>query len=105
MYQLDFELQIKLQFIQSYSSEKLKKTFYSSQILGAYKNSNNQKKARLKRLIQYSFQQALEHKIIQDHCQIEFKSKKIKTRSIQMQELSPLLIGQSEVINFYERLF
>jgi hypothetical protein len=104
-YQKDFELQIKLQFIQSYSTENLKKTFYSKQILDEYKHTNNQKKAQLKRLIQYSFQQALKHKIIQNDCQIEFKNKKRKTQSIQIQKLTSLLIGQSERINFYERLF
>ena len=74
-------------------------------MLDEYKHNNNQKKAQLKRLIQYSFQQALKHKIIQSHCQIEFKNKKMKTKSIQIQELTSLLIGQSEVIHFYERLF
>ena len=48
-YQKDFELQIKFQFIQSYSSEKLKKTFYSNQLLGEYKHNNNQKRAQFKR--------------------------------------------------------
>jgi len=28
----------------------------------------------------------------------------MKTKSIQIQQLNPLLIGQSEVINFYEQL-
>lgn len=36
-YQKDFELEIKLQFIQSYSNESLQKTFYSHQILEQYK--------------------------------------------------------------------
>lgn len=104
-YQKDFELQIKLQFIQSYSSQNLKKTFYLNQILGQYKHVNNQKKAQLKRLIQESFQQALKHKIIQNYCQIEFKNKKRKTQYLQIQDLNPLLIGQSNTIDFYERLF
>ena len=104
-YQKDFELQIKLQFIQSYSTENLEKTFYSNQILDRYKKANNQKKAQLKRFILYSFQQALKHKIIQNYCQIEFKNKKRKTQFVQIQKLDPLLIGQSDTINFYERLF
>jgi len=104
-YQKDFELQIKLQFIASYSTENLKKTFYSNQILDKYKHTNNQKKARLKQLVQHSFQQALKHKIIQNDCYIEFKNKKRKTQAIQIEKLTPLLIGQSERIHFYERLF
>lgn len=58
-------MQIKLQFIQSYSTETLEKTFYSKQILDKYK----------------------------------------KTPFVQIQKLNSLLIGQSDRINFYERLF
>lgn len=70
-YQKDFELEIKLQFIQSYSNESLQKIFYSHQILEQYKNNNNKKKAQF----------------------------------IEIQKLTPLLIGQSQVIHFYEQLF
>lgn len=87
-YQKDFELQIKLQFIQSYSSQKLKKTFYSNQLLDQYKQANNQKK-----------------KIIQKHCQIEFKNKKRKAQSSPIQELNTLIISQSDTINYYQRMF
>ena len=75
-YQKDFELEIKLQFIQSYSNESLQKIFYSHQILKQYKNNNNKKKAQFKQYIQHLFQQALKHKIIQNNLQIEFKNKK-----------------------------
>jgi hypothetical protein len=47
IYQKNLELQIKLQFIQSYSTESLKKPFYLNQILNRYKEVNNQKKAQL----------------------------------------------------------
>jgi hypothetical protein len=104
-YQHDFELQIKLQFIQSYSTKNLKKTFYLEQILDQYKQANNQKKAKIKKNIQHIFHQALEHRMVQDNCQIKFKSKKRKTQSIQIQNLTPLLIGQSEKIYFYEKIF
>lgn len=101
--QNDLELQVKLHFIQIYSSQNLNKTFYSNQILEKYKHANNQKKSQLKQLIQHVFQQALKYKIIQKNCQIEFKNKKIQL--IQVQELTPLCIGQIETINFYERIF
>ena len=68
IYQKNFELEIKLQFIQSYSNESLHKTFYSHQILEQYKNNSNKK----------------------------------KTQFIEIQKLSFLLIGQSQVIHFYE---
>ena len=104
-YQKDFELEIKLQFIQSYSNESLQKIFYSHQILEQYKNNNNKKKAHLKQYIQHLFQQALKHKIIQNNLQIQFKNKKKKTQFIEIQKLTPLLIGQSQLIHFYEQLF
>lgn len=98
-------MEIKLQFIQSYSNESLQKFFYPHQILEQYKNNNNKKKAQLKQYIQHLFQQALKHKIIQNKLQIKFKNKKKKTQFIEIQELTPLLIGQSQVIRFYEQLF
>ena len=104
-YKKDFELEIKLQFIQSYSNESLQKIFYSHQILEQYKNNNNKKKAQFKQYIQHLFQQALKHKIIQNNLQIEFKNKKKKTQFIEIQKLTLLLIGQSQVIHFYEQLF
>ena len=104
-YKKDFELEIKLQFIKSYSSERLQKTFYSHQILEQYKNNNNKKKTHLKKYIQYLFQQALKYKIIKNNLQIEFKNKKKETKLIEIQKLTPLLIGQSQVIRFYEKLF
>lgn len=101
-YQKDFELEIKLQFIQSYSNESLQKTFYSHQILEQYKNNNNKKKAQIKQYIQHIFQQALKYKIIQNNLQIELKK---KTQFIEIQKLCPLIIGQSHVIHFYEQFF
>ena len=98
-------MRIKLQFIQSYSTEKLQKTFYSRQILDHYQHTNNRKNRQLKESIQDYFQQALKYKIIKSDCQLEFKNKKIKTQPIQVQKLTPLLIGQSEKIYFSEVLF
>ena len=43
--------------------------------------------------------------MVQDNCQIKFKSKKRKAQSIQIQDLTPLLTGQSEKIYFYEKIF
>ena len=85
--ELQTSLHSKLQF------SKLKKTFYSNQILEKYKHANNQKKAQLKQLIQYLFQQALKYKIIQKDCQIEFKNKKIQF--IPIQHLTPFLLDKS----------
>jgi hypothetical protein len=101
-YQKYFELEIKLQFLQSYTTQSLHKTFYSQQILDQYKNNNNKKKAQIKRFIQHIFQQAFKDKIIQNNCQIEFKNKKNKKLiQVEVQKLNPLLIGQSQVLHFY----
>jgi hypothetical protein len=104
-YQLDFELQIKLQFIQSYSTQNLKKAFSLDQILDQYKQANNQKKAQIKLHIHYTFDQALKYGMIQDNCQIKFKNKTRKIQFIPIRNLTSLLIGQSEKIYFYEKLF
>jgi len=103
-YQYDFELQVKLHFIQTYSSQSLKKTFYVNKILDQYKHSNHKKKAQVKHLIKYTFQQALADKIIQDYCRVEFKDKIRKSQSIEIKKLNNLIIGQSDTINFYELL-
>jgi hypothetical protein len=103
-YQYDFELQVKLHFIQIYSSQSLKKTFYVNKILDQYKHSNNKKRAQVKDLIKYIFQQALAHKIIQDYCRVEFKDKVRKSQSIEIKKLNNLIIGQSDTIDFYELL-
>jgi hypothetical protein len=97
------ELQIKLQLIEGYSTENLKKVFYTDQVLSKYKRANNKKKSLIKLHIQDTFYQALKHQMIQDNCQMKFKNK--KTQSIQILNITPLLIGQSEKIYFYEKLF
>jgi hypothetical protein len=98
-------LEVKLHFIQTYSSQTLTKTFYVNKILDQYKNNNNQKKAQIKQLIQDSFKQALVNKIIQDHYQVEFKNKERKPQFIKIEKLNNLIIGQTDVINFYESAF
>jgi hypothetical protein len=105
IYQNNFELEVKLHFIQTYSSQTLTKTFYVNKILDQYKNNNNQKKAQIKQLIQDSFKQALVNKIIQDHYQVEFKNKERKPQFIKIEKLNNLIIGQTDVINFYESAF
>jgi len=104
-YKKDFELEVKLHFIQTYSSQSLTKTFYVKKILDQYKKNNNQKKAQMKPFIQDSFQQTLVNKIIQDSCQVEFKKKERKPQIIKIEKLNNLIIGQINVINFYETAF
>tara|TARA_Y100000385_G_scaffold18768_1_gene18817 strand:+ start:12863 stop:14356 length:1494 start_codon:yes stop_codon:yes gene_type:complete len=104
-YQRDFELQIKLHFIQNYGSQSLKKTFYVHKIMECYKSANNHQKARTKRLIKVSLQQALAYKMIQNYCEVEFIKPARKSKLMKINQLSPLIIGQSSTIKFYELLF
>ena len=55
--------------------------------------------------LEYTFDQALECGMIQDNCQIKFKNKTRKIQFIPIRNLTSLIIGQSETIYFYEKLF
>lgn len=90
-----------IKVITNRSFQSLTKTFYVNKILDQYKNNNNQKKAQVKQLIQDSFKQALVNKIIHAHCRVEFKNKKRKPQFIKIEKLNNLIIGQTDVINFY----
>ena len=45
------------------------------------------------------------NKIIQDHYQVEFKNKERKPQFIKIEKQNNLIIGQTNVINFYESAF
>jgi len=70
--------------------------------LNQYKKNNNQKKTQIKQLIHESFRQALVSKIIQDDCQVEFKNKERKPQFIKIEKLNNLILGQTDVVDFYE---
>ena len=55
--------------------------------------------------LEYTFDQALEYRMIQDNCQIKIKNKTRKIQFIPIRNLTSLIIGQSETIYFYEKLF
>lgn len=104
-YKKDFELQVKLHFIQTYGSQRLKKTFYVNKVMEHYKSSNNHKKSQIKHLIKDSLQQALGYKIIQNYCEVEFRNPTRKSKLMEINQLSSLIIRQSNAINFYESSF
>ena len=91
---------MRVEFIKTFSSNDLEKCFHFREFFHTYKISN-QKKAQIKQHIQHTFHKTLEHQMIQDNCQIKFKNKKRKTQYIQLRNITPLLIGQSEIIYFY----
>jgi len=97
----NFLVNIKLLFIESYSSSAVEKQIQIKTFLSQFRRSN-QKKAQIKQLIQDSFQQALVNKIIQDHCQMEFKNEERKSQCIRIEKLNNLIIVQTDVVNFYK---
>lgn len=104
-YQKDFELQVKLHFIKVYGSRSLKKTFDVHKIMEYYQKNNNHKKSQIKQLIQDSLQQALVYKMIQNDCEVEFINTMRKPKLMNINQLTPLIVGQSYAINFYELSF
>lgn len=70
-----------------------------------YKSTNNHKKAQIKHLIKDSLQQALAYKMIQNYCEVEFVNPTRKSKLMEINQLSPLIIGQSSILKFYELLF
>ena len=106
VYKKDFELQIKFKFIQSFTNKSLTKTFQSGKIFRHYKNANNQKKAQIKQFILSFLQQLLKYKYIQASCKVQFKNKNKKKifKLVLIQQLTPLLIGQTENIYLFEQL-
>ena len=69
-----------------------------------YQNINNHKKAQIKQLIEDSLQQALEYKMIQNYCEVEFGNPIRKAKIMNINQLSRLIVGQSKSIRFYEVL-
>ena len=63
-----------------------------------YKSTNNHKKAQIKHVIKDSLQQALPYKTIQNYCEVEFINPTRKSKLMEINQLSPLIIGQSSII-------
>lgn len=68
-------------------------------------SSKYHKKAQVKKHIQYTFHQALEHRMIQDNCQIKFKNKKRKHNILKYEILLPYLLDKVKQYIFMKNYF
>lgn len=98
-YQTDHQLQVKLQIIQAISTHSLEKKFYVNYFLSQF-NVSKQKQAYIKKLIVQEFNSLQQKSFIQNQFQLITKSGIIQ----KVNKLTPLKIGQSELILFYENL-
>ena len=64
-YQDKYDMQIKLQIMQSFANTSLKKKFNVLEFMNRFQNTPNQTKAYIKNLIIKAFQALLYHKLIQ----------------------------------------
>jgi hypothetical protein len=98
-YQTNHELKVKLRIIQCMSTNNLEKVFHATDFLKQF-NVSTQKQAHIKKLIVQSFHQLQEDNRIQNQFKLITKSGRIK----EINKISPLRVGQSKTILFYEKL-
>jgi hypothetical protein len=98
-YQTNNELQVKLRIIQCMSINSLEKVFHAADFLEQF-NVSTQKQAHIKKLIVQSFNELQDDNRIKNKFKLMTKSGLIK----EMNKISPLRVGQSKMILFYEKL-
>ena len=108
-YQDKYDMQIKLQIMQSFANTSLKKKFNISEFLGRFQNTPNQTKAYIKNRIISTFQELLYHKLIQTNIALhvlgnkrENESRLQKTLHIELKQLTSLLIGKATTLHYFE---
>ena len=94
-----YDLQIKLRIIESLSTVPLEKLFHAELFLQQF-NTSASKKASIKKNVVKLFNQLQMTGIIQSHYKLIKKSNLI----IEVNSLTPLLVGQTKTIYFYENL-
>ena len=94
-----YDLQIKLRIIESLSTVPLEKLFHAELFLQQF-NTLASKKASIKKNVVKLFNQLQMTGIIQSHYKLIKKSNLI----IEVNSLTPLLVGQTKTIYFYENL-
>lgn len=104
-------MQIKLQIIKSFANTNLTKEFKVLEFMQKFRNVPNATKAHIKELILKAFQQLLQEKLIRKQITLQVlgnkrinKPRLRKTLQIQLTELTPLLIGKTELIHYFEIL-
>lgn len=104
-----YDIQVKLQIIQSFANTSLKKKFNVLEFLARFANSSNQTKAYVKKLILHSLQLLLKDKLITEQITLQVLGNKrkdkpqlSKTLQIQFKQLSPLLLGKTKTLYYFE---
>lgn len=98
-YQTNYELQVKFRIIQCMSTNRLEKVFCVIDFLEQF-NLSTQKQAHIKKLIVESFHQLQKHNRIQNKFKLTTKKGLIQ----EINKISPLQVGQSKIIVFYEKI-
>ena len=110
-YRNKYDMQVKLQIIQSFANTTLTKEFKVLEFLQKFRTSPNAIKADIKGLILNAFQELLQEKLIRKQITLQVignkrinKSQLRKTLQIELTQLTPLLIGKTEVLYYLEIL-
>ena len=108
-YQDKYDMQIKLQIMQSFANTSLKKKFNVSEFLDRFQNTPNQTKAHIKNLIINTFQALRYDKLIQTDIILhvlgnkrENKPRLQKILHIELKQLTSLLIGKATTLYYFE---
>lgn len=110
-YQDKYDMQVKLQIIKSFANTTLTKEFKIFEFLQKFRNTPNTTKAHIKHLILKAFQELLQEKLIRKQITLQVlgneridKPRLRKTLQIELAQLTPLLIGKTELLSYLEIL-
>jgi hypothetical protein len=108
-YQDKYDMQIKLQIMQSFANTSLKKKFNVSEFLDRFQNTPNQTKAHIKNLIINTFQALRYDKLIQTDIVLHVLGNKRKNKPrlqkilhIELKQLTSLLISKATTLYYFE---
>jgi hypothetical protein len=108
-YQDKYDMQIKLQIMQSFANTSLKKKFNLSEFLDRFQNTPNQTKAHIKNLIINTFQALRYDKLIQTDIVLHVLGNKRKNKPrlqkilhIELKQLTSLLISKATTLYYFE---
>ena len=104
-------MQVKLQIIQSFATTSLRKEFNVQKFLEQFQNIPNKTKAYIKKLIVLNFKALVDEKLIQKSITLHVlgnkrknKARVKKTREIEFNQLTSLLIGKTEKLYYFEKI-
>lgn len=98
-----YDLQVKLQIICSYTQTTFKKELHLQSFLEKFKSLKNQKQKDIKQLVLNSLRELKKFEYIQDTVEIHFKNGTV--REFQIDKLTTLQIGKTQVLYYHELLY